>query len=62
MEKTKKRVLVVNITWNDSDWRHVYINPKAGHKYVHIFPGHECLNFDFNKSIDINGIIHGYVQ
>lgn len=41
----------------------MYINPKASHKYATEHPGHESLNFNFNKKgIDTNGKIHGHVQ
>ena len=55
-------VIIANITWNPDGWRNIYINPKAGHRYARESPGHESLNFLFNKMNDINGRIHGYVQ
>ncbi len=57
-----KSVLAVNISWNPYQWRRPYTNPHAGHSYVHDHPGHESLNFKFDKKIDTNGFIHGYVQ
>lgn len=39
------------------------MNPKAGHSYAREFPGHESLNFDFNKkNLDTDTNIYGYVQ
>ncbi len=40
----------------------MYVNPRAGHRYAREVPGHESLNFKFDKSIDKNGKIHGYIQ
>lgn len=57
-----KSVIIANITWNPDGWRNTYINRQAGHSYVRDVPGHESLNFKFDKSIDKNGKIHGYVQ
>lgn len=59
----KSNVLLVNITWNPYGWRNLYTNPRAGHKYARTHPGHESLNFDFEKKgIDKDDFIHGYVQ
>jgi len=59
----KFRFIIANITWNDSGWRNIYINPKAGHRYVRKYPGHESLNFDFNKKgLDNDSHIFGYIQ
>jgi HNH endonuclease len=56
-------ILLVNISWNPSGWRNTYINPKAGHSYAREFPGHESLNFKFNKKgIDTNKLVYGYAQ
>lgn len=59
----KKRVLIANITWNNSGWRNIYINPKAGHAYARKLPGHESLNFEFNKNgLDDEEHVHGFIQ
>lgn len=59
----KTNVIVANITWNPYGWRHLYTNPKAGHKYAQTHPGHESLNFKFDKkSIDTAYKIYGFVQ
>lgn len=56
-------ILIANITWNPQGWRNTYINPKAGHKYAKIHPGHESLNFKFDKKgLDTAQYVHGYVQ
>ena len=56
-------VLLVNITWNPSGWRNIYINPRAGHSYAREHPGHESLNFKFDKKgIDTKDNIYGFVQ
>lgn len=58
-----KSIIIANITWNDTGWRdNTYINPHAGHTYARQYPGHESLNFKFDKAIDKQGKIHGYVQ
>jgi putative restriction endonuclease len=55
-------LIIANITWNPDGWRNTYINRHAGHRYVREAPGHESLNFKFDKPIDKNGKIHGYIQ
>jgi len=63
MSSDNTRFIIANITWNDQGWRNIYINQKAGHRYVKEFPGHESLNFDFNKKdLDDDKNIFGYVQ
>jgi len=38
-------------------------NPKAGHSYARKYPGHESVNFKFDKKgIDTNEKVHGFVQ
>lgn len=55
--------IIVNITWNPHHWRELYVNPKAGHRYVKKYPGHESLNFYFEKKgIDTENKIYGYFQ
>ncbi|MGA2385924.1 MAG: HNH endonuclease [Candidatus Bathyarchaeia archaeon] len=57
------RFLIANITWNDSGWKNIYVNPKAGHLYAKTHPGHETLNFKFDKKgIDTLDKVYGYVQ
>lgn len=59
----KKSVIIANITYNPSGWREIYINPHAGHSYARNHPGHESLNFKFDKKhLDTKQYIHGYVQ
>lgn len=57
-------ILLVNITWNPNGWRdNTYVNPKAGHSYARKNPGHESLNFKFDKKgIDTNKYIYGYSE
>ena len=57
------RVIIANITWNNSRWRNIYLNPKAGHKYARKHPGHESLNFEFNKKgLDDEHNVYGFIQ
>ena len=57
------RFLIANITWNNSGWKNIYVNPKAGHFYAKSLPGHESLNFKFDKKeIDTLDKVYGYVQ
>ena len=59
----KGRFIIANITWNPYGWRSPYVDPRAGHSYAKKYPGHESLNFDFNKKgIDNTDTVHGYVQ
>ena len=56
-------VLLANISWNEHNWQQLFINPYAGHSYTRTYPGHESLNFDFNKeSIDTETHAKGFVQ
>lgn len=60
---TKSKFIIANITWNDSHWRDIYVNPKAGAKPVRTYPGHESLNFDFNKKgLDKGNHVFGYAR
>jgi hypothetical protein len=57
------QVLIANISYNPSSWRNPHVNPRAGHKYAQKYPGHESLNFKFNKKgIDTNKYVYGYFQ
>ena len=59
----ESKFVIANITWNDSNWRDIYINPQAGHKYARENPGNESLNFDFNKEgLDDETHVFGHVQ
>jgi len=60
--KGKVSVIIANLTWNPTGWRGLYTNPHAGHRYARKYPGHESLNFRFDKSIDTPKRIHGFVQ
>lgn len=62
MDDESYRVIVANITWNPSKWRDVYVNPRAGHIYARVHPGHESLNFRFDKSSDSEEEVFGFVQ
>ncbi|HVN96857.1 MAG TPA: HNH endonuclease [Syntrophorhabdaceae bacterium] len=58
-----KSVIVANITWNPDGWRNIHIDPRAGHAYARKYPGHECLNFKFDKkNLDTRDIVYGFVQ
>lgn len=55
--------LIANISWNPKLWREPHINSRAGHKYARKYPGHESLNFKFDKNgIDTNERIFGFIQ
>ncbi len=63
MNTQTSKVIVANITWNDSGWRNVYANPQAGHRYARNHPGHESLNFDFDKEVLGDGDrVYGFIQ
>jgi HNH endonuclease len=58
-----KSVLIANLSYNPHGWRSPYRNPKASHSYATRFPGHESLNFKFDKKgVDTNKKVHGFVQ
>ena len=59
----KSNFLIADISWNPNKWKDLYINPKAGHKYAREYPGHESLNFKFDKKgIDTENEIFGFIQ
>lgn len=59
----KHKYLIANISWNPTGWRNTYINPRAGHAYARKFPGHESLNFKFDKKgIDTSDNVYGFIQ
>lgn len=62
MDGESYRVIVANITWNPFKWRDAYVNPKAGHTYARVHPGHESLNFRFDKGSDSEDGVFGFVQ
>lgn len=56
-------VMIANISFNIFSWKGPYINPNAGHCYTTLYPGHESLNFKFDKKgIDTHEHIHGNFQ
>jgi len=58
-----KSVIIANITYNPFGWSEIYINPHAGHSYARNHPGHESLNFKFDKKyLDTKQYVYGYVQ
>lgn len=63
MNEEKHEIMIANITWNESGWRSVYADPRAGHEYARKYPGHESLNFEFNKrGLDDKNSVYGFVQ
>jgi len=56
------KILLANITWNPSRWRCPLTDSRAGSRYAKEYPGHESVNFKFDKRIDKNGFIHGFVH
>lgn len=56
-------IIVANISWNPYQWRQPYQDTNTDFEYIQNNPGHESLNFDFNKNgIDNAESIHGYFQ
>jgi putative restriction endonuclease len=59
----KKRIIIANIVWNRFGWRNIYVNPRSGFRYARENPGHESLNFEFNKKgLDDETNVHGFIQ
>jgi len=57
----KRQVIAVNISWNPHHWQKPYIDPRAGHSYARKYPGHESVNFHFNKKgIDSKTHVYGF--
>ena len=44
-----KSIVIANLSWNNTGWKKPVINPRAHHQYATNFPGHESLNFQFDK-------------
>lgn len=58
-----KKVIVANLGWNPKCWRDLFVSPKTGASYTREFPGHESLNFSFNKKgLDNKDNVYGFVQ
>jgi putative restriction endonuclease len=58
-----EKFLIANISWNPTRWRDTYVNPRAGHEYARKFPGHESLNFKFDKKgVDNERDVFGFIQ
>ena len=61
--RNKKRVIIANIVWNKFGWRNIYVNPRSGFRYARENPGHESLNFEFNKKgLDDEKNVYGFIQ
>lgn len=59
----KRSVMAVNISWNPHHWQRPYTDPRAGHSYARKYPGHESVNFHFNKpGIDTETTVYGFSQ
>lgn len=59
----KRSVMAVNISWNPHHWQRPYTDPRAGHSYARKYPGHESVNFHFNKpGIDTETYVYGFSQ
>lgn len=59
----KRSVMAVNISWNPHHWQRPYTDPRAGHSYARKYPGHESVNFHFNKpGIDTKTAVYGFSQ
>ena len=59
----KQSVLVVNISWNPYHWQRPYTDLRAGHSYARKHPGHESVNFRFDKpGIDTETAVYGFSQ
>jgi hypothetical protein len=59
----KKRVIIANITWNKYGWKNIYLDNRSGFRYAKNFPGHESLNFNFDKKdLDDKENVYGFVQ
>ncbi len=57
------KALLSNITWNPYGWSQLYSDSRAGASFPQDLPGHESLNFKFDKEgIDTNNHIFGYSQ
>ena len=63
MKTQQSKFIICNITWNKYGWKRIYVNPKAGHRYAQRNPGHESLNFKFDKEgLDDKDDVYGYFK
>jgi putative restriction endonuclease len=61
--ENEERFIIANITWNREGWRNIYVDRRAGHRYAKKHPGHESLNFDFDKrGLDTEKRVFGYFK
>jgi hypothetical protein len=59
----QEQFIIADITWNRYGWRNIYVDPRAGHRYAQKHPGHESLNFDFDKkNLDTARRVFGYFK
>ncbi len=55
-------LIIANLSWNEYKWEKPSMDPYTNHKYIKAYPGHESLNFKFDKKVDTNKIIYGYIE
>lgn len=62
-ENEEKKNIIANICYNPYGWTKLFSHPNAGFKYARTNPGHESLNFKFDKKdIDNDEHAYGFVQ
>ena len=58
---TPSRFVLVSIAWNKYGWRAIDAESTTGHRYTQDMPGHESLNFKFDKeNLDDRTYVYGY--
>ena len=63
-KKNEERFIIGDIVWNKHHWQLPYPELRSGHRYITEGKGragHDSLNFDFNKNVDDNKYVFGYV-
>ena len=58
---TPSRFALVSIAWNENYWKAIDTKSTTGHGYTQDKPGHESLNFKFDKkNLDDQTYVYGY--
>ena len=63
-KKNEERFIIGDIVWNKHHWQLPYPELRSGHRYITEGKGragHDSINFDFNKKVDDNKYVFGYV-
>ena len=60
MVQSPSRFIIASIAWNNHKWREIDSESKTGFKYTQDKPGHESLNFKFDRKPN-GSTVYGYM-